>query len=191
MVMKKWSLILLLGFIACNGNSKENKESQTAPAQMANHGGKLEWQAPQGWIAEPPSSGMRKAQYRLPHVEGDPEDATVVVFYFQGQGGGVEANIDRWYSQFIQPDGKPSKDVAKVSTQSVNGLKQTIVDLSGTYLFQMTPMSSPQTEKPNFRMLAAIVESSEGPYFVKMVGPEKTVQHWESSFYDFMKTFRQ
>ncbi|NIR48254.1 hypothetical protein GWO43_07295, partial [candidate division KSB1 bacterium] len=47
------------------------------------------------------------------------------------------------------------------------------------------------TEKPNFRLLAAIVETSGESWFVKLVGPEKTVAKWEESFYDFMNSFEQ
>ena len=42
----------------------------------------------------------------------------------------------------------------------------------------------------NYRMLGGVVETPGGPWFAKLVGPEKTVAHWENSFYDFMKSFR-
>src|SRR5262245_24134614 len=57
-----------------------------------------------GWVVEKPTSAMRKAQYKLPHAEKDSEDASLVVYFFSGQGGGVQANVDRWCQQFEQPD---------------------------------------------------------------------------------------
>jgi hypothetical protein len=49
----------------------------------------------------------------------------------------------------------------------------------------------PQGEdKPNFRMLAGVIETPMGPWFVKLTGPEKTVERWKDSFYEFMKSFQ-
>src|SRR5512134_1880197 len=44
----------------------------------------LKFTPPEGWVAETPASSMRQAQCKLPRVAGDPEDAEMVVFYFQG-----------------------------------------------------------------------------------------------------------
>ncbi|RMF62270.1 MAG: hypothetical protein D6743_12310 [Calditrichaeota bacterium] len=188
--MNKFLAVLCLVAISC-GQQEQKQEAPATGAQVASpaaHG--VTWHAPEGWITESPSSSMRKAQYRLPRAEGDPEDASVVVFYFQGQGGGVQANIHRWYSQFIQPDGRATSEVAKVETATVNGHKQTTVDITGTYLFQATPMSPHTTEKPGFRMLATVIETPGGPYFVKFVGPEKTVTKWQESYHTFVASFK-
>ena len=56
----------------------------------------LKFDAPAGWIARTPSSSMRQAEYTLPRVQGDVEDAAVTVFFFGAtQGGSARANIDR------------------------------------------------------------------------------------------------
>src|SRR5882672_4054903 len=49
--------------------------------------GALAFTAQPGWVVEKTTSVMRKAQYRLPHVEKDTEDAALVVYFFSGQGG--------------------------------------------------------------------------------------------------------
>ena len=36
--------------------------------------------------------------------------------------------------------------------------------------------------KPDFRLLAAVVETPDGPYFFKLTGPEPTVLRWADSF---------
>ena len=72
---------------------------------------------------------MRVAQYALPHAAGDTQDAELVVYYFGGSGGTVEANIERWVGQMQQPDGRPSSAVAKRQSRTVNGLKVTLVDV--------------------------------------------------------------
>src|SRR6185369_15699949 len=84
----------------------------------------LKFDAPSGWVSKPPSSSMRVADYTLPKVAGDAEDATATVYFFGAQqGGSVQANMDRWTSQMAQPDGKPSKSVAKTSQLVSHGLK--------------------------------------------------------------------
>jgi hypothetical protein len=40
-------------------------------------------------------------------------------------------------------------------------------------------------------MLAAVLETPHGPYFFKLVGPEKTVGHWAKSFSAFVKSARR
>jgi hypothetical protein len=44
--------------------------------------------------------------------------------------------------------------------------------------------------KPGFRMLAAIIESDHGAYYVKLVGPEKTVQEHAAAFRGFIGRVR-
>ncbi|MEJ2719929.1 MAG: hypothetical protein P8181_02140 [bacterium] len=112
------------------------------------------------------------------------------MFHFPGAGGSVQANLDRWYEQFIQPNGRPSAEAAKVKTSEHNGLEQTTVDLSGTFLQTTTPMGPQSEEKPDYRMLAGVIETPSGPWFVKVIGPAKTVAHWEKSFYEFMASIK-
>ncbi len=194
MVMKFCSLIFILPclyFLACTQQTSNAEETGNAKILISGKTGSLKWSAPESWVKETPKSSMRKAQYSLSRVKGDPEDATVVIYYFKGQGGGVEANIKRWAGQFTQPDGRQSEDIISVRKDTVNDLKQTIVDVSGTFQFKMTPAQSSSTEKPNFRMIAAVVESGSGPWFVKFVGPHRTIDKWQDSFYNFMKTFKE
>jgi hypothetical protein len=89
-----------------------------------------------------------------------------------------------------QPDGRPSADVAKTSTFTSHGLNVTLVDISGTYVAEVTPGSSDHFNKPAFRQCAAVVETDGGPYFVKLTGPEKTVAKWNDSFTTFLRTLR-
>src|SRR5215831_21143447 len=113
-----------------------NKGATAVSNQQSNTGasGDIHFKAPEGWTTEKASSSMRVAQYKLPKAEGDKEDASLVLYYFgANQGGTAQANIDRWISQIQQPDGSSSKDKAKTETITVNGLKMTTVDVTGTY----------------------------------------------------------
>jgi hypothetical protein len=150
----------------------------------------LKFDAPPGWVSKPPASSMRVAEFTLPKTTGDAEDATLGIFFFGGQGGNVDANLERWIGQMTQPDGRLSKQVAKTTKFTSRGLAITLVELSGTYVAEVTPGSSERFNKPGFRLRAAVVETKEGPYFVKLTGPEKTVARWDESFMTFLKSLR-
>ena len=124
----------------------------------------LRYRVPKDWTRVPAPSDMRAAQYRVPGADG--LDAELVLFFFGvGQGGGADANLERWYSQFSQPDGSASRDKAVVTRRTVNTLAVTAVDLSGTYT--PTRRGGPAQAKPGQRMLAAVIEGEGGPWFVR------------------------
>ncbi len=183
--------IFLILLISCNSGKKQEEGEGTAQMKTGNlPAGQVLYTAPQGWVEEQPSSSMRKNQYRWPGVDGA-SDATLAVFFFPGTGGSVQQNLDRWYGQFKQPDGSATTDHVEKKQMMENGLPVTVVYVTGTYLESQSPMmmGGPVTEKPDYAMLAAIVETANGPWFFKATGPEKTVDHWRDSFYQFIKTF--
>jgi hypothetical protein len=135
----------------------------------------LAFTAPKAWQTRATSSTMRVAEFIVPRAAGDPEDAEVIIYFFGGSGGSVEANVDRWVGQMQQTDGSASKDKAMRGTQTVNGLKVSTVDVSGTYIAEVRPGATERHNKPGFRLRAAVVETPRGPYYIKMTGPAKTV----------------
>jgi hypothetical protein len=154
---------------------------------LAAQGG-LTFTAPKDWTVVPSSSSMRVAQYALPRAPGDGEDAELIVYYFGGSGGSVDANLDRWMGQMEQPDGRPSKAAAKTSSSTINGMKVTVLDVAGRYIAETAPGSGTRLNKPGYRMKAAVVETPKGPYFVKLTGPAKTIERWGTAFDAFLKT---
>jgi hypothetical protein len=158
------------------------------PLVVAAH---IKFDAPAGWTSRPSASSMRVAEFSLPKVAGDAEDGQLVLYYFGGQGGTVQANLDRWIGQMTQPDGRPSKDVATTATmKTTSGLSVALVDVGGTYVAEVTPGSKERFNKPGFRLRAAVVETPSGPYFVKLTGPAKTIAKWSDSYLAFIKSVR-
>jgi hypothetical protein len=133
---------------------------------------------------------MRVAEFVVPKAPGDPEDAEIIVYYFGGTGGSIAANVDRWIGQMQQPDGTASKDHARREAQTVNGLKVSLVEVSGTYVAEVRPGATERHNKPNFRLRAAVVETPRGPYFIKMTGPAKTVAAADADFKKFVGSLR-
>jgi hypothetical protein len=158
-------------------------------SRAASQKSSLKFTVPPGWVEEERSSSMRVAQYRLPKAPTDPEDASLILYYFgQGQGGSTAANVERWVGQMKQEDGGSAKD-AKEERFETNGLKVTAVDVAGTYVAETAPGSGTFLNKAGYRMRAAVVETPNGSYFVKLVGPEKTVMQWNESFLSYLRSF--
>jgi hypothetical protein len=182
-VLLVWPLLAA----ACSSGS-----TQTAQQNQSNvpATGELRFKAPEGWITEKTTSAMRAAQYKLPKADGDPDDASLVLYYFGAQqGGSAQANVERWINQIEQPDGSASRDKAKSETTTINGLKVTTVDVAGTYTAEMTPGSGDRHNAANYRLRAAVIETPKGNYFAKLVGPAKTVAKWEQAYSDYLKSF--
>jgi hypothetical protein len=117
---------------------------------------------------------MRKAQYRVPDKEKKASDAELALFYFGNSAAMVESNIERWQGQMGAAEAKP---------ESIQGkLKVTLVDFQGTYAGDVggDPL-------PDARMLAAVVETPEGPWYFKLVGPADTVGDWRGEFVELLK----
>jgi hypothetical protein len=150
----------------------------------------LSFTTPEGWRQSPSTSSMRVAEFTLPRAAGDAEDAQLIVYYFGGQGGSIDANIQRWVGQMQQADGQPSSSVAKRETRTVNGLAVTLVDVSGTYVAEMAPGAAEHHHQPHFRLRAGVIETSRGPYFIKLTGPEKTVTQWDRAYHQFVSSFK-
>ena len=142
-------------------------------------GGKAAIEAPADWTRKQPQTPIVEHEFAVPASEGDKTDGRVTVM---GAGGGIEANIDRWYGQFTQPDGGSTRDRAKVKKIKVAGEEVHLVDMSGTFKDQRGPVA-PAVERPKYRMLAAIIAAGpQGNYFVKFYGPQQTVADHEKAF---------
>jgi len=119
------------------------------------------WNVPSPWSVSPPRP-MRLATYEI-------GDAECAVFYFgPNQGGAVDENIARWSGQFA---GAPQ---AKREERTVRGMKVTRVEIRGAYLAPGADMQS-QGTRPDWELLGAIVQGSQGPLFFKLTGPAATV----------------
>ena len=151
--------------------------------------GGLHWTAPSKWSTQ--QKPMRVANYTVAAAAGDTEGAECGVYFFgRGQGGSAQANVRRWIGQFRTADGKPADGLAKVASRTVNGIKVTTVDISGTHLFKPFPMARRATPKPGYRLLGAIAEGPQAPVFFKFVGSEKTVTAGEADFQRMLDTLR-
>ena len=136
------------------------------------------WTDPAGWVRKPSPNNVRRATYSIPPQVGDSPGAELGVFYFgPGEGGGLEANIQRWIKQF--PDAAPS--AIHRENRSANGLSQHVVQIDkGSFASGMP--GAEDTGKVNWALLGGIVESPGGAVFFKLTGPSKTVLNAKAEF---------
>jgi len=152
--------------------------------------GSLKFTAPPGWQTRATSSTMRVAEFVLPGRDAAAGSAELVIYYFGGGGGSVDANIQRWLGQMQQPDGRATGDVAIKAAKTINGLKVSLLDVSGTYVAEVRPGATEKHNSPGFRMRTAVVETPRGPYYLKLVGPAPTVETWNTSFNEFLASLK-
>ena len=156
---------------------------------LADSAAGLRWTAPAGWkkaAAQP----MRAATYVIPPASGDTASAECGVYFFgAGQGGSVEANLDRWKGQFHAPGGKPA--AARVAKRTAGGLTITTIDTSGEYTGMGGPVASTQRVVSGYRLLGAIVEGPGGNVFVKFTGPGKTIAANQQKFEQLLTSFQR
>ena len=150
----------------------------------------LQFDAPEEWTRQPTSSPPRLAQFELPRIEGDTEDAELVVFYFGGEGGTLEANLERWTNQMLQPGDRPSAEVASTTSFEVSNMLITVLDVPGIFAAEVQPGSKMRYYKRGFRLKAAVVESPVGPFFFKVTGPDRTVTRWNPTFTTLLESVR-
>lgn len=139
--------------------------------------GAVSMTAPEKWVrVEPRFAGLVLVEFQVPASEGDDKPGRVTVV---GASGGVETNIGRWSGQFSQADGSATK--ADVKSRDIAGSTVHMVDIRGTYT---DPFERPQpVARDNYRLLGAIIVTPKhGSFYVRLIGPAKTVGDHEQGF---------
>lgn len=140
--------------------------------------GPLVLTAPEGWQRKEPASRIIQDEFAIAPAEGDTLPGRMTV---TAAGGSVEANLERWYGQFTQPDGSKTADRAKVEKLEVSGVETHLVDIAGNYLDRPSPRE-PGVVREKYRLLGAILVTGDGTFYVKFYGPEKTIAAQEKAF---------
>ena len=146
--------------------------------------------APANWTATPPKMSMRVAQFELPAKPG--AEAELVVFHFGAKGAGsIDDNLDRWLGQFQQPDGKSSREVAKIEKTQFGGQEATYVSVTGRFVAAPMPgAGGGPIDRPDQELLAAIVASPSGPYYFKLIGAKATVNANAKAFRGMLESLK-
>ncbi len=187
--MRSCCLILLaLVVTGCQGTGEKTESDAATTVALAVDN--LRFEVPTDWYEQKPDSDVRKAQYEL--AGPDTSDvASLVVYYFgPGGAGNLQANIDRWVGQFADSDGQPPQEQSRVTARNVAGMQIHSVDVSGQYIAQITPGSDERHDEPDYRMVAAVIETPDGRYYIKAVGPRRTIDQHARSITTFLDSVR-
>ncbi|NNE10319.1 MAG: hypothetical protein HKN20_17295 [Gemmatimonadetes bacterium] len=149
----------------------------------------IAYKVPEGWLAETPSSSMRKAQYALPSGIPDSKGEVTLFHFGAGGGGGVDANLRRWAGQFQQPDGSDPMKVAETERMQVGEFRVSTIEVNGRYVSAMP--GAPAYNEENWRLIGAVIEGPGGPWFFKGVGPEEVMTSHRDSFLEMIRSAKR
>ncbi len=136
---------------------------------------------PATWIEHPPQGSMRAANYTVPGRDGN-EAAHIVVF--GSIGGSIDANIDRWQSQF-EPDENRDMVEPQISRFKVGDMQVTLVELAGSWKKMGATWFTPDQ-----LFIMAIVESPRGNVFIRFAGQTATVEGARPEFVKMIRSLR-
>lgn len=145
--------------------------------------GSFTFTRPGDWVWIQTSSSMRAAQLAVRDKESDQEVEVVFYYFGPGNGGGTQANVDRWLGQFQEPKDQLK---SKVEDKRIEGRKVTYAQAEGTYL--SGPPLGQKTPKAGFMLLGAIMEDPRGNVFVKMTGPAQLTKDSAAAFKNMVET---
>ena len=155
-------------------------EESAATASASDEGVPFTYAVPAGWLKQAPTNAMRMAQWSLP---AEPGGEAGEVYISAPIGGGIAGNVARWAKQMGQ-------EAAKTTESTVNGLKVTRVDVSGTFSGMSPPGGAPAAPKTAWRLLGAAVEGADGLTFIKATGPAAVMAREEKSFDAFLSSLK-
>jgi len=145
------------------------------PAAASASEGKPKWEVPADW-KEIPGGQFLVAKFTLPGDGG--AQAAVNVSTSAGDGGGLEANVNRWRKQL----GLAALTAAELKQQAkeipaANGGTATFIEMSGTDSRTSQPAS----------LAGAMVGQAGQAWFYKLMGDAKVVAAQKETFIKFVK----
>jgi len=170
------------------GQQQEQPTAEAGDVEAPTEFDGIELTPPEGWTALPRKSTggafavVPEAAFQLPAGDDASADVSVRLTHFpKMKRVPLEMHLNRWYGQFRQPDGTPTKEVAMTQSFVVDDITVTLADISGTLV---------QGNVPNFRMLAAAIEHDKGPHFLTAKGPAPAVAKWRDSIVSYLKSVK-
>ena len=172
-------LLILLLCISCNNDdiktyrvakSPVNIKDIKSPTTTDNN---FKWDLPNGWMISSGSS-MRLASYSVPHSNGV-GDLSIMVL--AGDGGGVQANINRWRGQInLNP-----KTLSEINNQSESRKNS----LANYQIF--TVINDDNIDKA---FMCAIIPLDNSTIFVKLNISKNGITDIKDDFIYFCDSFR-
>ena len=145
--------------------------------------GGLHSRKPASWTWQRPSMQFRTLQFTVPGRDGAEAADLVFSLFFDREGGPTELNVDRWNRQFLDEEGQPTTPVQRQNFEFE--MPVLFVEHRGSYL-QMGAAAP----RGGYAQLAGVIEAPKRRVFVRLVGPEATVEANRAAFMEMLRTFR-
>jgi hypothetical protein len=138
---------------------------------------------PVTWVWTAPTMQFRALQYAVPALGVNSPAAELVFSVFPaGDGGPVDANLDRWANQFREGEAAAQ---SKRAEGAVGGLKVSTIESVGAYMGM-----GAAAPRPGYMQLGAIVQAPGRNVFIKIVGPQATVESNRKGFEEMIAGIR-
>ncbi len=189
--MKSTSIMTVFILACLSASAAPGHAQEATKIDLAE--GKVEMTVPADWKKVEPQSSIVQFEFTAPAdaKEGD-EKARITMM---AASGSIDANIERWYGQFEQPDGKSTKEKATIEKFDVDGLTVHWVEIPGSFKDSMGrgPFSGGKTVlRKDYRMLGAIIvaKDQEQNYFIKLTGYKDVVAKLADAFKKSLKELK-
>ena len=137
------------------------------------------WVTPPQWREEA-GSGMRLATFSIPGTGGAGQCTLIPL---PGDGGGIQANVQRWLEQLqlqtLSPQALADFLGRQETMRTAAGLPLTVIDF--------TPLSY-QQQPSGTSMLAAMIRGEDQTLFVKLSGAKALLEKNREFFYEFCRS---
>lgn len=134
--------------------------------------GGLSWSTPEGWTERAPGA-MRAVDFAV-GAEGE-----CYLTLLGGDGGGLEANVQRWRGQMgLQP--ATAEELRALRSFTFFGADGVVVDLEGTW----------SEKRADYRLLGVLSIDDGEARFLKFVGPAALVGAEREAFFDLARSLR-
>ena len=144
----------------------QTASTSPAPAGESSSAGQGRFQAPPGWVSQPPGA-MQDARFSAANGK-----ATVTVSIFENSGGELRPNVDRWRGQIALKPATDEEFAKSVTPLDLPEGKATVVDLTG----------------PQQRLVTVIVARGNQSWYFKLMGEPAAVGAEKNKLIEFVKT---
>ena len=153
-----------------------------APAPGATAPAGFEFDTPPNWRQ------VDSSQFRDPNfIIGDNPEAQAYVTVLAGEGGGIEANLNRWRVQMSLPNLAPA-EIADLPHIELLGMQAPLLDVTGSY--SAGRMGGAGGGIAEARMLGTAVIREGHAIFIKMIGPAAALDNERESLIAFARSLR-
>ena len=179
--MKKSSFLLIFVCFSCNDQNYIRKydlpktSSNNIKKEVKNKVVKssFSWDAPSHWEENAPSS-MRLASYLLPYSDGLGD---LSVTHFQGDGGGLLANVNRWRRQL------------ELEPETLNQIKNRLT-FKQSSIGEVKFIQIINQNNKDSAFLCSIITTRASTIFLKLNVSVQGIKELEKEFREFALSFR-